>query len=457
MKYDVLIVGASNDNLLMALELLSKGKTILIIDSLKKSIELENNYIQGHFEFSDNYEYLYGEKIKKLLNYYEITKEEEYEDYSYNTNLVTYQENYQYKITSSAEEFIEQVRINFPNVKNLDKLFNYAKQCFEATNLILENQPVKKDLYPLFYKFKDMPYKTVLDKLHINRSVQNLLEVLTEIPFNIPFNDFATTLYATIIERKYKLNKSNAYLYYRLRKQLENLGCIIKYDTKILEINTKNNKITGATLNNGITIECDNIVYGKLPSTILPILKSSLCKKNDYQKINNTQKLKVFFGMMKPLESMSLKNGKYIIKSDDNKDITNINQTIYLENYSDRSIITLECNYQNNCWNDYVNKENYYYNVTKLVNELMGCFEDLTKKDLKEYIEEIKIVTPIDYAYKYENVDGQIFEELTYELKNRLLKIEGLYITNLYLEYDYLFNSHYLINLMIAKRIIGEN
>ena len=154
---------------------------------------------------------------------------------------------------------------------------------------------------------------------------------------------------------------------------------------------------------------------------------------------------------------MNLKNGKYIIKSDDSKDISNVNETIYLEDYDKRAIATMECSYQNNCWNNFVNQENYYYNRDRLVNELIGCFEDLTKKDLCEYIEEIKIITPVDYAQIYETEEGQTFEKLTLDLKAKLLKISNLYINNLYLEYDYLFNSHYLISLMIAKLIVGEN
>ena len=95
MKCDVLVVGTSNDNLLLALELMEQGKDVLIIDTLKKSIELENNYKLDRFEFIDNYEFLYTEKVKKILNYYGITSDRDYEEYTYKTNLVTYDENYE--------------------------------------------------------------------------------------------------------------------------------------------------------------------------------------------------------------------------------------------------------------------------------------------------------------------------------------------------------------------------
>ncbi|MBR1413989.1 MAG: hypothetical protein IJ574_04915 [Bacilli bacterium] len=457
MKCDVLVVGSSNENLLLALELIEKGKNVLIIDTMKRSIELENIYKLDRFEFVDNYEYLYTERVKKLLNYYDITSDSDYEEYKYHTNLVTYDENYEYEITSSAKSFISQVKTYFSNTKNMDELFKLALECFKATNLELQNEPVNKDLYPNYYKYKNVSYKKVLDKLHINRNIQNLLETLTELPFNIPFNDFATTLYATIVEKKYKLTKNNLYLFYKLRKRILSSGTKIIYNVNIKSINVIDGKINNVVLDDDIVIECNSLVYGKMPSTIIPILNSNIIKPTDINKINQTTKVKIFLGLIKPLQEINLNKGKYIIKSNDNYDINNVNETLYLDDYDNKSIITIECNYKNNCWNNYITREKYFYQCEKIANELVGCFEDLTKKDIKEYIDQIKIVTPVDYANKNENEYGASFEELSMDLKNRLLSIKNLYITNLYLEYDYLFNSKYLVNNMLAKRIGGAS
>ena len=53
-KYDVIVIGAGNGGLMAALNIASKGKSVLVLESNYISGGLATSFVKGRFEFENN-------------------------------------------------------------------------------------------------------------------------------------------------------------------------------------------------------------------------------------------------------------------------------------------------------------------------------------------------------------------------------------------------------------------
>lgn len=97
------------------------------------------------------------------------------------------------------------------------------------------------------------------------------------------------------------------------------------------------------------------------------------------------------------------------------------------------TILVLKTLYYKDVWNT-VNKSNYYSTKEMLANELIEEFESTFNVDIKEYIEEIEIASPLTFERFTNNINGCIYGPMRLGYDNsidRLLSYEEEKIPNL--------------------------
>lgn len=453
MNYDYIIIGAGIGGLSAGLNLALNDKKVLILEKNSLPGGLVTTFKRGRFEFDvglyDLMDYGNEEHIGSLQR---ILKK-------YNLELETLPIPYNIKIKSIDDKLEEVIKGEIDDwVLRLEELYSGSmssfrsllpvlKEIHEALITVKKGRPgIEKD-FPNFIKYLDKSAYDALVDLNIPTGAIHFLGFMwIEIgsPLNkLNFIDFAECMYKYIFKRPVALANKNVDFALKLAQRYEELGGTIYYRSLVTEIKDSEN-LKVVTLKDGTTYKAREIICNASERYAI----KNLIKEDDpfaNQKENartlSMNGLVVYLGLNKSYQDLKLYNYRYYEFQNLNS-MTNIKTmnkfyhhtiegvvpNIVNESASPKNttILVLKTLYFGDIWKN-VNKNNYYEMKTNLANALIEEFESSFQVDIKEYIEEMEVITPFTIERFTNNINGCMFGPMRLGYDNsihRLLSYE---------------------------------
>lgn len=445
-NYDVIVLGAGNAGLISALKVAKEGKKVLLIDNNSIPGGLATSTIKGKYEFENSLHMLTGlsnndtkSAIKKIFDEFEINDKIEWINLTECYKLIkTENVKEEYIIPIGVDEFIKKMEEYEPNCKDkLTEFFELAKEVYNAMNYIYENKNIDYDYikktYPNFTNTSSYTLEQVLNKLKLPKKIEEIISSywinFGTSKMNLNFAHYISEFYK-IISYGGVIPKNRSFeISLALEKKIRDAGGVIWFNEEITKININNNQVESITTNSGKTITtkhlicntslsniCNNLIdYNNIPKNMLKLSNS------------RTLSLKAFnlsLGLNKSIEELGIKNYMYYIYKtlDSNVEVENIKKedtstmivtclnTINKDASKEGTCIlniTLYCS--NDCFDNKINEINYYKFEEKLINKMIEYVEKSLEINIKEYIEEISILTPVNYSKYNKALNGSIY------------------------------------------------
>ena len=476
-NYDAIVVGAGNGGLVSALTLLEKGYNVLLLDEHNDIGGTCKSIVRGRFEFEPLFHTLFLDKpqesfnIKGLLNELDIDDQMEFSSLPNLFRVITLdvgKSGYiaDYKMPFGIDNFINQMESYVPNSKEvMTEFFNVALECKEAMKYIKrENSNVDynfmSEQYPIFVKIATLSISKVMDILDIPLDAQEILNAYW-MYFGSPETELSFVQYAIFmydaINSGLAIPKDRSYgiSYALLNKYLE-LGGTIKYNSKVIKLMVDDCVVSGLRLYDGTLYYSDHIIMNSDMATVYSNLINTDEIPKKALKYMNAAKLggrlfSVYLGLNVSCDDLGLDSYNYFIyhsldsdlEYNRMKDINNGNLIANVLNVANRDaspegtcILELSTLYFDDCFKN-LNNNNYEQIKNNITDQLIDSFEKATKIRIRNYIEEIEVVTPVDVAGVNGSVEGSIFGyQFSGEdnLINRIMcKNDEEYVKGLYL------------------------
>lgn len=489
-NYDVIVIGAGNAGLMAALTVAEKGKKVLVLESNSIPGGLATSFVRGRFEFEASLREMNGigtdiDKgyIRKLFDEYNLNEKLEWLELpeAYRILKVTNPKE-DYLIPFGLDEFIKKLEEYVPNSKDsLTEFFELAKEVHEAFEYINNsNEHIDydyiKEKYPNFAITASYPLQTVLDKLKINKTLQYILTsywpYFGTSAMNINFAHYVSLFYEYISKKAYIPKYRSYEISVAIERKIRNYGGDVWYNEKVNKILINNGQVTGVTTKSGKKLNSNHVICNSSPTNVYSTLidQNNIPKKS--LKLTNSRKLgakafTVYLGLSKSALDLGIKNYMYIIcnsldsniefehmKSANSTNIiaTCINNVNPEASPSGTCILNLTALYFDNCWDKILNEENYYTYKERVAYRLIEAFEKALEVNIKDYIEEIEISSPVTYSkynaspdgciygYMMNNIDSKLYRMLNKEEDN---SIKGLRLCGAYSYYGHGFDSTY--------------
>lgn len=445
-KYDCIVVGAGNAGLVSALLLVKSGKKVLVLESGCMPGGMASSFVRGRFEFDTSLRGLsdYGSEqnpgeIYKLFHKLGIVDKLEFVTIPEAFHVYSKDENIDYKMPNGIVEFIDKMESIVPGSTNsMKKFFVLGEESKEALLYLEENkeyldQSHLKKNYINFLKVSTHSVDKVLEILKMPKKAQR---ILTSFWFyfgsptsKLSFVHFASMVYSFVangIQIPYKKSHEISLI---LAEEIEKLGGEIKYLSTVHEILFKNKRIAGVSLTNGDIFESNHIISSVSPTFVYGnLIPSAMVPKNAI-KLTNSRVLgargfSIFLGLNQSAKDLGLLDYIYYIYEslDSNKEYQNMS---VLKNTS--SIVTVLNNALPTCspkgttvmefttlfmgdvFSKTITEKNYFEWKSKIAENIIDAFENVTGIIIKPYIEEIEIATPVTYARYTGHPDGVIY------------------------------------------------
>lgn len=145
--------------------------------------------------------------------------------------------------------------------------------------------------------------------------------------------------------------------------------------------------------------------------------------------------------------------------------VTCLNNAISDASEEGTSIITITALYYDNPFDKVLNEENYYSFKEKLASKLINRFETSLGVNIKEYIEELEISSPITYSKYNSSPDGCIYGYMLNNFdsvlsritnKNEDYLIDGLRLCGSYSYYGHGYDSTYQNGYEISNMTLKD-
>ena len=434
-SYDAIIYGNDLSTMVCALYLAKHKKHVLLIDNKRRVGDCDNNVTLRRFTIEDNTNTLVfdpknkEDKITKIFN--ELGIKADFTCSKELVHLISDNKKINYVFPIGIDNFIRQVESYIPgSSEHLKTFFALAKECYEATEFIINNKgnydykSVKKQ-YPNFAKVLGKNVSNILDYLNIPIDVQEIINI-----FWIYFGTTET-------EISFVDYSSFMYQYINTNNQIPALGLENLYTSMLKEYMLhKGEYINNITINkvvtldgqvNGVLID-DKIYYTKNFITSLnpsyvynELIEKSELNRNALKLCNKRiltgRRYTLYLGLNRSTQELGITSYKYILNNTLDTDVEykkmsyinhdNVFVTVpsLLDNKKEdgTSIIIMETMFMNESFFQYVDGDNYLSIKDDIANNLINAFEERTSIDIKEYIEEIKSFTPLDYEIKYKD------------------------------------------------------
>lgn len=503
-SYDAIVVGAGNGGLVSALLLLKEGLKVLLLDEHNMVGGLSKYSKMGRFEFGNSIHNLYlsnnsncDYKIKDILEECGVADEICFSDVSSLFKVIT--NNQEFSMPFGIDEYIKKIEELVPgSYESVRTFFDIALECREAMKYINDNidnvdYNFIKENYYNFMKVSGYSVSKVMDTLEIPLSAQEIINVLwillgsseTEISF-VTYS----SLLLNLVENGYRVPTYNNYeISLALSNAFLENGGELKLNSKVVNILVDDNKVNGVKLEDGTLYYSNYVVVNAIPQNVYgKLIDSSLIPREALRSVNRRElggrSLTVNIGLNRSASELGLDQYIYFLyQSLDSdveyarmKELLSGNQVAIVHNNANESIspvgtcsLSLTTVYFDDCFGDYVESERYFIDVREISKRLIDMFEKFTKVKIKEFIEEINIVSPINvalfndspegctYGNKLIGLDDTLPRMLNYNNENY---IDGLYICGGFDGDVYGYNSSFVSGLncknAVMKDIKGE-
>lgn len=469
-NYDVIVVGAGNSGLTSALSLLNDGKKVLLLDNHNQIGGLSVPKIKGRFEFQNTFQQLYinninNEKYKlsNILKRCGAVEDVEWSQVYGLYHIIT--DDKDYTIPTGTENFLNAIEGYVPGSRDSVATFiDLAIECREALDYVYKkidniDYDYLKSEYNNFLRVSTYTLSQVLDSLRIPVAAQEIINALW-IYYGSSETELSFVTYATFLINLIEYGiKVPTYGNYDISSFIANnfleRGGTIRLNSKVTKINVTNNKVTGVTLDDGTQYTCPKvIVNGSMTNVYTKLIETKHLPENAIKALNShhigAKVLTINLGLNRTAREMGLNDYLYLLYQSLDSDVlsnamqdkNHKNIVAYVHNNANRfaspdgtCLLSLHAVYFGDCFGTISSPNNYFNEIHVIANNLIRAFEKKVGVNIKNYIEEIDIISPIETAYQTDAPDGTTYGyTLSYHddlLPRMLNKKNEVYISGL--------------------------
>ena len=431
MIYDYIIVGAGMGGISAGLNLIKNKKKVLILEKNSLPGGLVSTFKKGRFEFDtsiyDLYNYGNSEYIgdvQTVLNKYGIDLDTTLIPLNINIKDA---KNTSYIIDGDFEEFIVKLEeFKEGTITKLKEFLKIIKEIHEAVRALQKNESLSN--YPHFQKYIDYTALDGLKDLGLDKEVINRLGIWyldLGSPLNkLSFIDYALFMYKLIFKKDVIINKKNIGFSLDLVNYYQKNGGKIYYNSYVTDIIEDDGFKVVKTKDNleykGRVVICDlakRYVFKELIKT-----PNKMVNRLENARSLSPNGVVVYLGLNRSREEIGLNNYKYYhFKNMDS--VTNVSymNDLYHDTWIGYvpNVVNEEASPKNTTilvlkriyFSDVFDDKNGDINKLKenLANDLVTKFEEAYNIDIREYIEEIEVVTPFRLEKITNSVNGSMF------------------------------------------------
>ena len=453
MKYDYIIIGAGMGGLSAGLNLAYNNKKVRILEKNSLPGGLVTTFKRGRFEFDASlYDLMdYGSEehigsLQRLFKKYNL--EIETLPIPYNIRIKSIDDKLDEVMKGEIDDWVLRLEeLHSGSMSSFRSLLPLLKEIHEALVALKKGRNNLEKDFPNFIKYVDKNAYDALVDLNLPIDTIHLLGYIwIEIgsPQNkLNFIDFAECMYKYIFRRPVALQNKSIDFTLKLAKRIEELGGKINYRSLVTEIkDTEDGK--EVILSDGTKYHAKDVICNLSERYVLKeLIKENIPQANQKENARTLSMngLVVYLGLNKSYQDLKLYNYRYY-------EFQNLNSVVNMKSMKkfyhhtleavvpnivneqaspkNTTILVLKTLYSGDVWNS-VNKENYYQTKEELANALIEEFESAFHIDIKEYIEEIEIASPITFERYTNNINGCMFGPMRLGYDNsihRLLSYE---------------------------------
>lgn len=492
-SYDAIIYGNDLSALITAYLILKKEKRVLLADPNERVGNFTDYYQKRRFTFNNIYNTLSFDSNDKDDLVSNIIQELNIDTSFVSDNKLAHiisinKENNikkEYILPVGIDDFSNKIEEYIPGSKNsIIDFFSLAEECDTAIKYFLTygiDEKEMKERFPNFVRVINKSVSEVLDYLKIPIEAQEILNFcwvyFSTSETDLAFIDYASFMY-NLVKNNIKVpTKNYEELSFEIFKKYLNGGGNYINNVTLNKIICLNKEVTGAIFNNEIYYT-SNLITSLNPSKIynsliekseVPKEALRLCNKRVYDGSPFT----IFLGLNRTAEELKLDSSKYFIWNNMDSDveynkmssINNDNSIVTIQNYyrpdvspEGTSIISIESYFFKNSFEEYLSCDNYKNSIADITNNLITAFEEKTGIRIRDYIEEMQVITPIDYYIKYK--DSSYFGYKLKPLDNTIMRyknrIEEEYIKGLLFHGKYGIFGGTFNNMLLTSKIIAD-
>lgn len=466
-KYDVIIIGAGNAGISAGINLAKEGKKTLIIEQHNLPGGCASSFIRGRFEFETSLHELcdVGSEdnpgdIRELFNSYGINNIEwiKVRDSFRLISKYNDEEEIDLVIPSGIKKFINTIEEYVPDSKkSLEELFELVEEIIQGLSYLSSNfgnidVDVLKEKYPNLLTTGSYSVSRVFDALGMPYKTQDILS--TYWPYlgvdtdNLSFVHYAVMLYKYISKGAYIPKHTSHEISLKLIERYKELGGEILFNCRALSIIFEGENASGVATTLG-DIESkyvlanlnSDIVYG---SMVPPYLVNERLKKLYVAREKKYSGIlfNVYLGLNKDYRELNITDyNTFIMDTTDSVEqkglieegIDKNNFAIFLCN----NVVNQDASPAGTCicsittmvspkeFEDLKGQE-YIDFKQKVAEKLIKLVEQKLNINIKDYIEEIEIATPLTFARYLNTPNGSVYGHEVSEWDGILARMQSI-------------------------------
>ncbi len=468
-NYDCIVIGSGISGLISALTSLNKGDKVLLLESHNNIGGLSKNMVQGRFEFETSIHNLYlndnNSKFKEVLQKCNVKDDIKYAGLSNVCRVIG--NDHDFVIPFGIDNFIKMVEGIVPDSKDsLEIFFELAKECRDAMEYVFYNRDKVnfefiKNEYNNFMRISNYSVSKVLDTIKMPLEAQEIVNSLwilygcteTELSF-VEYSVFLLN----IVEKGIKIPRERQYgVAMTLANGFLEQGGEIRFNSTVLNI-LVDNEVNGVRLADGTLLYSKKVIVNGSMSNVYgnmidPNIVPRKALKNINKRILGAKVFSVYLGLNREVSELGLDNYMYLLYnsldsdrecSNMENDLLNGSQISIVHNNAYKgmspegtTMVSIHTLMYGKTFSDGITSEGYEKIVKDITDSLIHKFQKNTGVRIVDYIEEIKVVTPLDtisyngapdgcmFGYRLNGPDNLLPRLLNY---NNEQYIQGLHI-----------------------------
>ncbi len=502
--YDAVVIGAGNGGLVAAAKLAAEGKKTLLVERHNLPGGFATSFVRGRFEFEASLHELCGigpstgkAPLRNILK--EIGADEKIEwvtlDEAYRVITLNDKDNCDAVMPLGKENFINKMEEYVPGSRPcMEKLFYLIESAEKTLDFVEEIEDFKPEMikeifdeHTDFLKMANYSVDQVLESLNIPQKARDIINAywcyLGHPTDQLNVIHYFTMLHAYIIDGAVIPKNRSHGLSTAILEAFEEHGGEAFFNTAVTKIIVENKTAKGVILDDGTTVKADIIICNASPYNAYTKLIDAdkipnICKKELSAKTLSSKGFAVFLGLNRSPEELGIKNHSFFIfphadtrksyELSEHLETNDVQATVCLNTAipdcspQGTTILYMTSIFTGDEWRK-VSVEDYYKTKRAFAEKMIKNFEKATGINIKDYIEEIEIATPMTYArytdapagtiygFEADKNDG-IVKRIVYDLLSQ--GIRGLYFAGGYTIRHMGYSPSYTTGYLASKLAI---
>lgn len=434
-NYDVIVVGAGNGGLACAAWLAKEGKKVLLLEKHNLPGGCAGSIVRGRFEFELTLHELcqMGPKgtgeVRKLLDAIGTDVEWVTMDEAFHTINTHPETGFDVEMPIGVKEFVDKMEKEVPGSRaSMENLMEINRMISDAISWLAdyENNPPK---VPMLLKWSDfmrmasVPADEMLRKLGLPDKAREIYEsywdYLSVDCTNVSFVVYSFMVYTYLTLKPYIAKRRSFEIVLALEQRIRDFGGEIRYNTTVKQIDIKNNQARGVELIDGTYIPCDRIVANLMPTVVcgkmvdpeeVPLRDRKLCNARTLA----PNGFVIWIGLDKSADELGIVGYDTFVRETSDtavlfqkcktrathRKIFNyscLNRAIPDASPDGTCMLMFLLLYTADAFAD-VTEENYFQIKDQIIGETIDHFEEVTKVNIRDHIEELVTASPVTLA-----------------------------------------------------------